>query len=142
MSLAPTSDELLHLDLIRFIASAAIVVVHSGEFFVPRAYRLESHAHLAGMSLFVDVFFIISGFVIAHVYTNRMADWRDFARFMQRRIGRLFPLHLVTLLAVAILFFLVGKSGAATNTPMNLVPECLVLGTFLLHSVIDCGGPV
>jgi len=142
LSLAPTSDELLHLDLIRFIASAAIVVVHSGEFFVPRAYRLESHAHLAGMSLFVDVFFIISGFVIAHVYTNRMADWRDFARFMQRRIGRLFPLHLVTLLAVAILFFLVGKSGAATNTPMNLVPECLVLGTFLLHSVIDCGGPV
>ncbi|HEX4849127.1 MAG TPA: acyltransferase [Novosphingobium sp.] len=142
VSLKTTSDELLHLDLMRFIASAAIVLCHSGEFFVPRASRPESFERLAGLSLFVDVFFIISGFVIAHIYADRMGTWRQFARFMQRRIGRLFPLHLATLFAVGLLFYLIGVFNVPTNTDMRLVPECLVLGTLLLHSVIDCGGPV
>ena len=141
-SLKATSDELLHLDFIRFIASAGIVLCHSGEFFIPRADRLASHERLAGLALFVDVFFIISGFVIAHVYADRMGSWRQFARFMQRRIGRLFPLHLATLGAVALLFYLIGVLGVSTNTDMRLLPECLALGTLLLHSVIDCGGPV
>ena len=141
-SLTTTSNDLLHLDFMRFIASAGIVLCHSGEFFVPRADRLASHERLAGLSLFVDVFFIISGFVIAHVYADRIGTWRQFARFMQRRIGRLLPLHLATLLAMALLYFLVGKLGLPTNTDFRLVPECVVLGAFLLHSVVDCGGPV
>lgn len=140
--LETTSDDLLHLDLMRFIASAGIVLCHSGEFFFDRSARLASHERLAGLSLFVDVFFIISGFVIAHVYANRMTGWRPFARFMQRRIGRLYPLHIVTMLAVALLFFAVNKVGFAANTDMRLVPGCLAAGALLIHSVVDCGGPV
>lgn len=142
MRLETTSDDLLHLDLMRFIASAGIVLCHSGEFFVTQASRPAFNERMAGLTLFVDVFFVISGFVIAHVYMGRMGNWRDFARFMQRRIGRLYPLHIATLAAMAMLFFMVGKLGVATNSDMRLVPECLVLGTFLLHSVVDCGGPV
>lgn len=141
-ALTTTSNDLLHLDFMRFIASAGIVLCHSGEFFVSRANRLASHERLAGLSLFVDVFFIISGFVITHVYADRMGSGRQFARFIQRRIGRLFPLHLLTLLAVAGLFYAVAVLGVPTNTDMRLLPECLVLGTLLMHSVIDCGGPV
>ncbi len=141
-SLKTTSDDLLHLDFMRFIASAGIVLCHSAEFFVPRAERLASHERWAGLSLFVDVFFIISGFVIAHVYADRMGNWRQFARFMQRRIGRLFPLHIATLLAVALLFYLIDVLNVPTNTDMRLLPECLAVGTVLLHSVVDCGGPV
>lgn len=141
-SLSTTSDELLHLDLMRFIASVGIVLCHSGEFFLPRGDREISFERLAGLSLFVDVFFIISGFVIAHVYADRMGSWQEFARFMQRRIGRLYPLHLLTMLLVAALFFVIGILNIATNTDMRLVPQCLVLGGLLLNSVIDCGGPV
>lgn len=141
-SLATTSEDLLHLDLMRFIASAGIVLCHSGEFFVERAARLASHERLAGLSLFVDVFFIISGFVIAHVYGDRMAGWRQFLQFMQRRVGRLYPLHLATMAGVALLFYLVGRFGVATNTDMRLLPECLLAGAMLVHSVVDCGGPV
>lgn len=142
LSLKTTSDDLLHLDLMRFIASAGIVLCHSGEFFFARTDRATSYEKLAGLALFVDVFFIISGFVIAHVYSERMGNWREFARFMQRRIGRLFPLHLATLLAVALLFYLIAALGVPTNTDMRLLPECLAAGTLLLHSVVDCGGSV
>lgn len=141
-SLSATSEDLLHLDLMRFIASVGIVLCHSGEFFLPRGSREASFGRLAGLSLFVDVFFIISGFVIAHVYADRMGGWRDFARFMQRRIGRLYPLHILTMALVAALFFVIGIMNVATNTDMRLVPQCLALGGLLLHSVIDCGGPV
>lgn len=141
-SLKTTSDDLLHLDFMRFIASAGIVLCHSAEFFVPRAERLASHGRWAGLSLFVDVFFIISGFVIAHVYADRMGNWRQFARFMQRRIGRLFPLHIATLLAVALLFYLIRALNLPTNADFRVNLECLLMGSVLLHAVIDCGGAV
>lgn len=139
-SLSTTSDDLLHLDFMRFVASVGIVLCHSGEFFVPRADRLASHERLAGLSLFVDVFFIISGFVIAHVYADRIANWRQFARFMQRRIGRLFPLHIATMLAVALLYYLVALLKLPTNTDFQIQPDCVLLGSVLLHAVFDCGG--
>lgn len=141
-TLRATSDELLHLDMVRIVASAGIVLCHSGEFFFSRADRLDSHARMAGLALFVDVFFIISGFVIAHVYADRIGTWRDYGRFMQRRVGRLYPLHIVTMLAMAGLFAVIGSLNVATNTDMRLVPQCLVTGALLIHSAVDCGGRV
>ena len=45
--------------------------------------------------LAVDLFFVLSGFVFAHVYLTNAGDWRDFG---VARFARLYPLHLVTLL--------------------------------------------
>lgn len=52
--------------------------------------------------LAVDLFFVLSGFVICAAYGDRLETGRDVWRFMARRIGRLWPLHIVT----AILFSL------------------------------------
>lgn len=49
--------------------------------------------------LFVDYFFVLSGFVIAHAYANRLKSGRDAGRFMVRRLGRIWPLHLLMLAA-------------------------------------------
>lgn len=49
--------------------------------------------------LFVDYFFVLSGFVIAHAYSNRLKSGRDAGRFMVRRFGRIWPLHLLMLAA-------------------------------------------
>jgi peptidoglycan/LPS O-acetylase OafA/YrhL len=56
---------------------------------------------------FVDFFFVLSGFVIAHAYRHRLeaGGWRQ---FLLRRIGRLWPLHLVTL-AVTIAMAVAGS---------------------------------
>jgi len=60
--LRPTSGELLHLDLMRFIASAGIVLHHSHEFLVPVTKSpFLVREQRAGMALFVDLFFLISG---------------------------------------------------------------------------------
>src|SRR5690606_39856368 len=49
--------------------------------------------------LFVDYFFVLSGFVIAHAYAGRLATARDGRRFMVRRLGRVWPLHVLVLAA-------------------------------------------
>jgi peptidoglycan/LPS O-acetylase OafA/YrhL len=142
MSLRTTSDDLLNIDIIRFIASAGVVICHSGEFFLDRTIRSENYDRIAGLALFVDVFFIISGFVITHVYSEKTKNLRQFLIFMQRRIGRLIPLHFATLLCVSLIFLAVNLLHVKTNTDMRLVPACLVLGTFLLQSAFECGGHV
>src|SRR5882724_9776652 len=47
--------------------------------------------------LFVDFFFVLSGFVISHAYRGRLSDWREARSFVVRRVGRLWPLHMAVL---------------------------------------------
>jgi peptidoglycan/LPS O-acetylase OafA/YrhL len=54
---------------------------------------------LHGGWLSVDLFFVISGFVMVHVYRDQLATGTQVASFALRRFGRLYPLHLVTLFA-------------------------------------------
>ena len=71
----------------------SIVAHHSIEYFVPREYREALTDQTRGLSLFVDLFFGISGFVIAFLYQGRLGSLRrGHGNFMQRRVGRLFPL--------------------------------------------------
>ncbi|HET7888059.1 MAG TPA: acyltransferase [Bradyrhizobium sp.] len=49
--------------------------------------------------LFVDFFFVLSGFVITYSYGDRLKTAGDLAAFAVRRFGRLWPLHVVVLLA-------------------------------------------
>jgi peptidoglycan/LPS O-acetylase OafA/YrhL len=138
--LRPTSGELLHLDLMRFIAAAGIVYHHSHEFFVPVTISpFLIREQRAGMALFVDLFFLISGFVIAYIYHNRMNSVVDYLTFLQRRVGRLVPLHWLTLVAfIAMWSMLVLLHSSGTNTP-SFKPKCIAETALLMHSFVSCG---
>ena len=136
--LRAASGELLHLDLLRFIACLGIVFHHSVEFFYTPDQRPALDAHTMGLALFVDLFFVISGYVIAHVYHNRIATKADYFRFLQRRIGRLIPLHWVTLVvAMALWSAFVVMHYAANHTP-SFNPLCIADTLFLTHGFIPC----
>ena len=101
------------LDLSRLLAACAVLFWHYQHFFVPpvdfqfhvaRAkvsplYRelwwLYDYGHVA-----VQYFWAVSGFVFAHVY---LADSGARGRFWLARVARLWPLHLLTLVLVAVL---------------------------------------
>jgi peptidoglycan/LPS O-acetylase OafA/YrhL len=43
--------------------------------------------------LMVDLFFVLSGFVICHNYSRKIGTIKDIVQFMFLRLGRLYPLH-------------------------------------------------
>ena len=47
--------------------------------------------------LFVDFFFVLSGFVIAWNYADRLGSWPEVRKFFVLRVGRLYPLHIFVL---------------------------------------------
>ncbi len=63
--------------------------------------------------LFVDFFFVLSGFVIAHAYGEKLSHGEQAKAFVIRRLGRLWPLHaavLAALIAIEFSFLLISHS--------------------------------
>ena len=83
------------LEGMRGIAAMGVVLYH-----VFWNWHYANGTFLDHTSFFVDLFFIISGFVISHIYITRLGDARRFGEFFVLRTARLYPLHLFTLLLV------------------------------------------
>ncbi|MFM2041443.1 MAG: hypothetical protein RLY86_19 [Pseudomonadota bacterium] len=110
----PTPAERLPtLDALRGIAALAIVIYHFQHFgpWFDLSW-LGGTGLLHRSYLWVDLFFILSGYVLAHVYAGRIGtaagpDGRDRRRAIQAfwvaRIAKLYPLHLTALLMIAAL---------------------------------------
>ena len=79
------------LDAMRAVAALAVVTHH--------APGLFGTGLLPNSPLAVDLFFALSGFVIAHAYEQRLAGGLGFWRFMAIRVVRLYPLYLLGLIA-------------------------------------------
>ncbi|MEY2926012.1 MAG: hypothetical protein RL367_489 [Pseudomonadota bacterium] len=58
---------------------------------------------------FVDFFFVLSGFVISNAYLGKINTSGDARDFMIKRLFRLYPLHIVTLIGVGALQFVSWK---------------------------------
>ena len=73
--------------------------------------------------MFVDLFFVLSGYVIAAVHAESDDSTRSARRFLIRRFFRLYPLHLVTLVAALIIDIGSGTAalpGYGTMVALNL----------------------
>ena len=82
------------LDSWRGICAMFVAIFH-----LPVAGMLTSSTFILHSALFVDFFFVLSGFVIAANYIDRINDGSGFKQFAWLRIGRLYPLHLAIFLA-------------------------------------------
>ncbi|MCA0405448.1 MAG: acyltransferase [Proteobacteria bacterium] len=88
-------------------------------------YRLEADGWLHGLPfvqnawLFVDFFFVLSGFVIAYAYLERLGTSSETIVFVVRRIGRVWPLH-VALLGIFVAFEIVrALTGIVKSSPAS-----------------------
>lgn len=79
----------------------------------------------------VIVFLVLSGFVMAHVYPvfREKVDVPKFADYFYKRIVRIYPLHLATVIA----FIIIVKMGYPLAGP-NDTDYTLVLNLFLIHA--------
>jgi peptidoglycan/LPS O-acetylase OafA/YrhL len=109
------------LDAARGIGALLVIVGHyHGTLWPERGgFITQSSGYLV-----VDVFFLLSGFVLAHAFFDKPGfDYREFAK---KRVFRLWPLHMATLCLYVLLMLLAGD-------PIS--EKGLLLNILLLHNV-------
>jgi peptidoglycan/LPS O-acetylase OafA/YrhL len=85
------------LDGIRLLSCLSIVCYHFFPY-IGGTYGTVLLWTFRNVRVLVDVFFIISGIVISWNYADKIDSRMAYAEFIRRRIARLYPLHLATLL--------------------------------------------
>lgn len=83
----------IRLESLRGLAACLVVIYHSPFRFDDTSIGLVRHSYL-----FVDLFFVLSGFVMAYAYGDKILQGMKFSHYVVLRLGRLYPLHLFTLL--------------------------------------------
>ncbi|HVV64541.1 MAG TPA: acyltransferase [Rhizomicrobium sp.] len=114
---------LYSLDSLRGLAALAIVVWHWQHFFAVRGVYPDRWSRSAqpyyavlkplyeGGWMAVDLFFALSGFIFFWLYASAIRERAMGAgKFAWLRFSRLYPLHLATLLAVAVLQYFFRKA--------------------------------
>ncbi|CAN7542836.1 acyltransferase [Mesorhizobium amorphae] len=128
-------ERFLVLDSWRGVCALLVALFH-----FPTSSMISQSAFVGGSYLFVDFFFVLSGFVIASSYADRLNEPDEVARFALVRFGRVYPLHLVMLLAFAAFEMLrlllpqLHGTGAAPFTG-GFDVKSLVTNLFLLQGM-------
>lgn len=143
---APPQQAALRFDVLDALRGVCAVIVV--------LYHFQSSGLISNLMLvrngwlFVDYFFVLSGFVIAHSYGERLRD-RGVAvgRFMALRMGRIYPLHIAVLLGIIALEMVLILGGDTiaryvSREPFtgSRDPGALVQNLFLLQSFGIPGG--
>jgi peptidoglycan/LPS O-acetylase OafA/YrhL len=113
------------LDGARGIAALAVFGYHIAHYFGGLPW-------LQGSFLAVDLFFILSGFVIALSYEARLREGRmGFGRFVWVRIVRLYPLYLLAC-GIGFAYFLVKLVAGQPDAPTPLDLAAALPGTVMM----------
>lgn len=124
---------LLTLDAIRGLAAISVLLIHIG--WIGGDRSLARYGYLA-----VDLFFVMSGFVIARAYEAKLVDGMSWRRFMLIRIARLYPSMLLgALLGLAAHFVAQStyRLGWYSAAHLLLIPDLTAReGIFPLNGVL------
>lgn len=105
------------LDSLRGICACMIVLFH-----LRSTGAITNAAIVRNGWIFVDFFFVLSGFVIACGYLDRLRGGYSVRRFLLLRLGRIYPLHIVVLAAFFVLELagaLLGTAGLSARAPFS-----------------------
>ncbi len=122
------SNRFYLLDAARGIAAISIVVFH---FF---SANIEV---LSGLFVFVDFFFVLSGFVLAKSYTSKLSRV-ELKQYVRSRFLRLFPMPLCTILLVVLYQLALNIkhifNPANLNETIDIKPLTILLGILMLQN--------
>lgn len=111
------------LDGMRGLAALAVIADH-----VPSTFFTTL---LPGRYLAVDFFFVLSGFVLAHVYAERLRSKMTLGQFMRVRVVRLYPLYILGTLAGAALALISALKGW-DDASLSQIATSVLFALFLL----------
>ena len=131
---------LSNLTPLRGIAAMLTVIFHVNIMQWPNRLIPDEFSGLLHRTyLMVDFFFILSGFIMCHVYGKWFSGpvtFPEFKKFTIARFARVYPLHFITLLYTIVLFYIAGKLGLPSDIVENQNNTYSILTNLtLLHSM-------
>lgn len=117
------TDHIPALDGLRGFAALMVVLAH-----LPKVGLAASPPPLSG-ALGVMLFFILSGFLMGHLYLWKPFDRPSAIRYMAARVARIFPLYYLVVIACFVLTHVIGKAWAFRLTTNEFVRLLLMGGS-------------
>ncbi|MEM7478835.1 MAG: acyltransferase [Planctomycetota bacterium] len=120
-------NEIVPLTSLRFFAAFFVYAFHVRAFVYPEIDELTGFISYG--YIWVDFFFLLSGFVLAYNYSQRLSS-KSLLKFFVARIARIYPVHIVTLLLSVLLFvfaFFLGISYKSESADLATIPAQLML---------------
>lgn len=131
------------LDSWRGICAVLVVLFH---FISVLPSSLGSSMFVRNAYLFVDFFFVLSGFVLCHSYRGKVSKASELWRFILRRFARVWPLHAMILIAFFVAIVCIGHLPHPDDLTLTwkensyalqaLLPDLLLLNAVGLHGSV------
>lgn len=124
---------------LRGIAALWVCAYHALNFVDPASRSVISSALVllgTGGYLGVDVFFVLSGFVLAYNYGDQSLHRRpaEYCAYLWKRLARIYPVHLATLTLVSACVFALGLAGIDYAHPEFFTTDGLIRSLALIHA--------
>jgi peptidoglycan/LPS O-acetylase OafA/YrhL len=141
---APPRKKINELESLRGLAALLVVFFH-----VPKWNSFLNVGIVNNGYLMVELFFVLSGFVIFNAYADNIKSTRDLIRFQFLRFGRLYPVHILFLLIFLLIegAKYIAQSGYGIVSP-NTQPfrennfTALIQHIFLVQAIGPSGSPL
>ncbi|WP_027150769.1 acyltransferase family protein [Methylobacter tundripaludum] len=122
------SHRFVLLDGLRGIAALAVVIMH----FTQHGNRT---ALFASSGLAVDLFFCLSGFVIAWSYYQKLVDGMSFSSYLKKRLVRLYPMFIIGILLGVLSFIIKLHYGTNSYSLSDFTKATLINAIYLPYFV-------
>jgi peptidoglycan/LPS O-acetylase OafA/YrhL len=141
---APTASRrsLDGLTVLRGLAALGVFLFHLNarmyeDQYLPRYVPFVDHYYLG-----VDLFFILSGFILAHVHGGdfQLLSMRSARRFYMLRLARIYPVHLCVMLLFLCLFVMQQAVGERFGIGLRADISHYSLKGFLAHLALLASG--
>lgn len=106
-----SNSRLLTLDAVRGVAAICVVLIHVGLEYNNAEFARFGH-------LGVDLFFVMSGFVISRAYDHKLLAGLSWQRFMLLRVARLYPSMFLGVIVGFVAYFVIPASAY----PIGMIP--------------------
>lgn len=117
------------LDGMRGIAAIYVLIIHTGSYWGNLSFH---HSYLA-----VDLFFVLSGFVIAHAYESKLDNGQlSIKNFIFIRLIRLYPMYFLSVIFASTIFILHYLSGRHATLNNYHVIELITLSFLFLPTYL------
>ena len=133
------------LESLRGVAACLVILFHSSFNYGSKPLEFISNSYL-----FVDFFFILSGFVMTYAYARKIEEGLSFRNYIFLRLGRIYPLHLFMLIAWLPYIFIKqylyesnfgGTAPFDTSNLSSFISNLFLLQSMGLHSHLSWNGP-